>query len=104
LIQLTEIDMKSTQLSNESDGYESQSSKNGQEDRKEYVRHGGTEDPEGIITGGEVGRVRTVETNTVSISKVDDKEGQAIEKQQNGRQQCGEEGSQEPAREGERES
>jgi hypothetical protein len=48
--------------------------------------------------------VRTVETNTVSIGKVDDEEGQAIEEQQNGRQQCGEEGSQEPARGGERES
>ena len=90
--------MKSRELSNESDGDDSQNSENGQEDGKEHVGHGGTEDSEGIITGSQVGWVRTVETNTVSIGKVDDKEGQAVEKQQNGRQQCREKRSQEPAR------
>ena len=83
--------MKSRKLSNESDGNDSQSSKNGQKDGKQHVRHGGTEDSEGIITRGQVGRVRTVETNTVSIGKVDDEKGQAVEEQQNGRQQCREE-------------
>ena len=83
--------MISSQMSNEYNGKESQCSKNCQEYGKQHVRHGSTENTEGIITGSQVGRVRTVETNTVSIGKVDDEEGQAVEEQQNGRQQGREE-------------
>ena len=73
--------MKSSQVSNESDSYDSQHSKNGQKDGKQHIRYVSTKHSQGSITGSQVGRVRAVETNTLSIGKVDNEKGQAIEEQ-----------------------
>ena len=88
--------MEASKMSDQSNSNQSQSSEHGKEYRKHDVWNPTSEHAQGGVTSSQVSPVWAVESKAISVRKVEDKESEAVEEQQQGSQESGEESHKEP--------
>ena len=74
--------MVAREMAHETNSYQRQKSKKSHKDRKNHIRYWSSKHTKDGITSGQVGGDGAVETNALFIGKVEDKEGNAVEQQQ----------------------
>lgn len=80
-LELTKVDVESREMANKTNSYHCQHSKNSKEYGEYLIWYTTTQYSQGQVTRCEIGWVGAVEPDTFPVSKVENKEGQAVEKQ-----------------------